>query len=310
MPTMILHKENDGIEAPKVISKSNEKNGAITRSLRLVFLGCEDKPPYGPTEHTATLFLELFSQTLTECYPNESWSVSITIHRVQLGEYPTTKNWDEYDGILIGGSFAAAYDQDQWIETLKQVIQSEIVAKQRPTMGICFGHQIMAHSFDSGLAQAHSKGPRSGRFAMGVTKAGKSLFSGKENVELFYTHGDMVQDLPPCAVALGQEGDTLPVQSAAYFATEEDAKQFQSGSTTTVKPFAITFQAHPEYSVSPELGMKFTLGRIMDVQAEKGMIEQDVIDKAKVDAASNYDRVHRQSKDAFIASARALGWFA
>ena len=55
--------------------------------------------------------------------------------------------WSSYDGILLPGSFSSAYENDEWIQKLKCVIQSEIHAKGRKTLAVCFGHQIFAHSF-------------------------------------------------------------------------------------------------------------------------------------------------------------------
>ena len=291
-----------------VASEASSYSSSTPRNLRLVMLGCEENPPYGPTDHTGKLFLELIRQTLGEqCAPGDRWNVSIAIYRVQLGEFPA--NWDVYDGILLPGSFSAAYDTEPWIKKLKHVIQEEIVDKQRPTMGICFGHQILAHSFAEGKAKKYGPGSRGGRYAMTTTKAGSTLLNGKDSIQLYYTHGDMVEKLPPSAVALGVESDdNLPVQAAAYFKDEGEAQTFESGNDS-VKPFAITFQAHPEYAVSQELGLSFTLDRILNLMAKKELLSAASHKAAQTDAAQNFDSVHQQSKDAFAASAKALGWF-
>lgn len=280
-----------------------------TRSLRLAMLGCEENPPYGPSDHTGELFLELLRQALIgQCtLLGEVWDVSIAVYRVQLGEYPS--NWEVYDGILLPGSFSAAYETDPWIEKLKHVIQEEIVSKQRPTLGICFGHQIIAHSFVGGHAKKYDGGSRGGRFAMATTKAGSQLFGNRDDVELYYTHGDMVEKLPSCAFALGGESDfNLPVQCAAYFKDETQAQQFEAGNGS-VRPYAITFQAHPEYAVSRELGLNFTFGRILELMEKKDLMSAASTLAAKADSDIKFDTVHAHSKNALIASAKALGWF-
>jgi GMP synthase-like glutamine amidotransferase len=279
----------------------------VARKLSLMMLGCEDNPPYGPTEHTGKLFLELIAQTLEECISTtETWVVTIAVYRVKIGEYP--EDWDAYDGIILPGSFNSAYDAEPWIDKLKHVIQDEIVKKSRPTMAICFGHQVLADSFDQGHAKKYKEGTRAGRYAMATTEAGATFFGGRSHVQLYYTHGDMVDRLPSCAVALGQEGEGLPVQSAAYFKSHDDAHRFQLD-PYSVSPYAISFQAHPEYSVSRELGLDFTLGRILNLMVEKNHISKEFKKVAGKDAEAEYDAVHRQSKDAFIVSAKALGWF-
>jgi GMP synthase-like glutamine amidotransferase len=299
-----------GQTAPLILQKTvheQENDVSSPRTLRLMMLGCEDNPPYGPTEHTGKLFLELIAQALEECISaTETWLVTITVYRVKIGEYP--EDWDAYAGIILPGSFSSAYDAAPWIDKLKHVIQDEIVKKSRPTMAICFGHQVFAHSFEQGHAKKHNGGTRAGRYAMATTETGSKFFGDRSHIQLYYTHGDMVDRLPECAVALGQEGEALPVQSAAYFNSEDEARRFQMD-PSSVRPYAISFQAHPEYSVSRELGLDSTLGRILDLMVEKNHISEEFKNVAGKDADAVFDAVHRQSKDAFIASAKALGWF-
>jgi len=308
--------------SPLILSKT-VRQGALSstenddppscRWLRLAMLGCEDDPPYGPTEHTGRLFLELICKALKQEYSadqSSSWQVSIAIYNIKLGDYP--QDWNAYDGIIVPGSFSAAYDEDKWIETLKQVLQNEIVARRIPTLGICFGHQVLAHSFATGGGRAiqNPKGSRGGRFDMKTTAAGQILFGGKEFLPLYYTHGDMVETLPDSAIAIGaEEGDGLPAQAAAYFKDQQEAQRFQSGTDPTVKPFAISFQAHPEYAVSEDLGLQFTLDRILTAMAERNALDADTANAARKDAADTFDKVQQSSLDSFIASAKALGWF-
>ncbi|MCB1359067.1 MAG: type 1 glutamine amidotransferase [Maritimibacter sp.] len=50
---------------------------------------------------------------------------------------------EEADGWLIGGSRHGVYEDHPWIAPLEQLIR-DIVAADRPLVGICFGHQIIA----------------------------------------------------------------------------------------------------------------------------------------------------------------------
>ena len=310
-----------GVQYPFILETSFQSSGASVessssleaRTLRLAMLGCEENPPYGPCDHTGRLFMELIRQTLREHCSGEpklaglKWNISIDVYRCTLGQFPS--DWDVYDGIILPGSFSAAYDTEPWIEKLKHVIQAEIVSKQRPTMGICFGHQVLAHSFaQGGKARKVDGGSRGGRHIMTSTEAGMKLFS-QDSIELYYTHGDMVDSLPSSAVALGTEPEeNLPVQSAAYFKDKSEVQAFQSG-ISSVKPYAITFQAHPEYAVSREVGLTYTLGRILNLMVEKDLIPADVNESAQTDAMENFNSVHQQSKAVFLASAKVLGWF-
>jgi Glutamine amidotransferase class-I len=165
---------------------------ASYRTLNFIMLGCETKAPYGPLTHTAQLLTDLLGMAAINATQSAgisddsiscNWVIRIHIYNAQEMEYP--EDWDECDGILIPGSFSAAYDTDPWIERLKAVIQQHIVPFHRPTLGICFGHQIFAHSFtkstDNENVENHSgfghavpmrTGPRAGRFTMPINAAG------------------------------------------------------------------------------------------------------------------------------------------
>lgn len=77
--------------------------------------------------------------------------------------------------------------------------------------------------------------------------------------------------------------------------------------STTVQPYAFTFQAHPEY-ISPT---GFNVNYINTVQAmeDRGYITQQVSKEACEDARVNFGKVREDSLEAVIAVATALGWF-
>jgi len=294
---------------PVVLEKTigSLRNGEKPRRLCLMMLGCEDKPPYGPTEHTASLFLDLICKSLEELSQSSCWIVSIAIYRVQQFQYPQSQEeWDSYHGILLPGSFSAAYDEDEWIEKLRQVILEEVHGKARPSLGICFGHQVFADAFrPDGKAVKCPAGAQAGRKCFPLTQRGTDLMmfadDNKKDLDLYYTHGDMVQRLPPCAVSLGGN-ERVPIQAAAYYRTKEEA------SSADALPIAITFQAHPEYA-SPELGLKKTLGSILVAMQERGNFSSGEQEAFRLDAIEHYAAVERDSIDVMKTVGILLGWF-
>ena len=257
-------------------------------------MGCEDAIGYGPEEHTAALFLDLIAQA-AECARHDVlWSISIHVYNAKLQNYPST--WSEFSGVILPGSLSSAYEENvPWIDKLKHVIQEELVRQEIPTLGICFGHQLLAHSFypygeaakiandkeapndnedinhtvgsgNEGPTQSLPSGytSRAGRVSFRASQTGQNLL-GKEVIDLYATHGDHVIKLPDTALSLG--GDKIvPVHAAAYFSTTEQAQHARKRSKTpdeTVTPYAITFQSHLEYATSQDVGLTRTLEMIL-----------------------------------------------
>jgi len=285
--------------------------------------------------------------------------IRITIYHAQANDYPTTQEeWDSYNGIIIPGSLSAAYDTHiEWINKLQTIIQTEIVAKQRKCLGVCFGHQCFAHSFElidgkedsdvstngsgskqqrRGSASKCTIGNIAGRKSFKLTTEGKFLLrssrsstttSNKDCIDMLFTRGDMVESLPSVAVSLCGTDDnrTLPNEACAYFANEDEMHKFQqqikqqdekksslvvdkpSVCDEVVLPYAITFQAHPEYMTTK--GYKINYVNTVKAMKERGSItnkqEEDAIDGAKL----HYEMLERDCLDAIVSTGVILGWF-
>jgi GMP synthase-like glutamine amidotransferase len=269
------------------------------RELRLLFLGCEAKPPYGPYEHTANLFLDLLVLSLQQIGATH-YHVFLDVYHVSSGNFPPRSAYTEFDGIILPGSFNSAYDSEPWILSLSKILQEEIVAKEVPTLGVCFGHQLYAHSLEDGSATKCPAGPQAGRKVSQLSPEGRQWLPTLSDLQLFYTHGDMVESLPPQGRLLGGN-EAVPIQAAIYFSQKNGDNQ--------QKPIAVTFQAHPEYASSKTLGLDRTLNQIMHAMNERQDISDDEMERAKADALQEFETVQKHSIETMITVGRLLGWF-
>ena len=143
-------------------------------------------------------------------------------YQVQSGDLPQHPN--ECDAYLITGSKAGVYDSLPWIAAL----QNWIVDFHRQgacIIGICFGHQIIAHSL-GGYAAKSDKG-----WGLGVLSCEQDLAQDSAKLHLIHSHQDQVLSLPPGAIRLASS-DFCP---NAAFALGNNI---------------LAFQGHPEFTAA------------------------------------------------------------
>ncbi len=295
--------------------------------------------------------------------------VRLTIYNAQQKQYPKTKeDWDLYDGIIITGSLSAAYEESKfdWIKLLMDQIQSNIHKYRRKSIGVCFGHQIYAHSFrreyvhdegsggsssgnketveekngserngnisvgGGGLAEPCPKGMQVGIrtfHSQGLPiDCGFEVEEGKKknkknDITMLYTHGDMVKSIPSCCLSLGGT-ENVPIQACAYFASTKEKDAFRNSisssssssssspsfSSTAVKekPYAFTFQGHPEYA-SRDVGLKTYIDILSYLDSEE-KLPHDVLEDAKKNALNNFEVVEQDCINLMYAVMSTLGW--
>lgn len=73
----------------------------------------------------------------------DGYGLTFTTYAVVDGVFPAGP--DAADGWLITGSKHGAYEDHPWIPTLEQFIR-DVKAANRPMIGVCFGHQIIAQA--------------------------------------------------------------------------------------------------------------------------------------------------------------------
>jgi GMP synthase-like glutamine amidotransferase len=137
------------------------------------------------------MFRQLFAQTS---------ATDLTFSEVAVidGELPASI--DDYDGYLVTGSAAGVYDAFPWIPPLMEFIRAAH-AGDKPLVGICFGHQVIAHAL-GGHAEKWSGGWGLGVYDLTLHDA-PGWMPHRDSVKLIHIHQDQVVKLPKDATHLG-----------------------------------------------------------------------------------------------------------
>jgi GMP synthase (glutamine-hydrolysing) len=110
----------------------------------------------------------------------------------------------DYAGVVVTGSAAMVTDREPWSEA-SAVYLREAVTRELPVLGVCYGHQLLAHAF-GGLVGYNPVGRNIGTVSVELTAAAASdaLFRGFESpLRLHVSHAQRVLQLPAEAVLLG-----------------------------------------------------------------------------------------------------------
>lgn len=145
-------------------------------------------------------------------------------YQVQQGEFPAPQACDAY---LITGSKSDVYDDKPWIAELSDWIANAHQGGEK-IAGICFGHQILAHSL-GGQAGKSEKGWGIGVHTAAVKQHPGWLNDDISHIRLIYSHQDQVQQLPATATRLA--GSEF-CDNAAFFIDQR----------------VLAFQGHPEFT--------------------------------------------------------------
>ncbi len=106
-----------------------------------------------------------------------------------------------YDAVVVTGSRASVYWDEEWIEPTKAWVR-EAIDRDLPVLGVCWGHQLLADVLGGTVADM-------GEYEIGyreVEHTGDSpLFRGIDRrFTAFTTHSDEVTELPPGAHSIAE----------------------------------------------------------------------------------------------------------
>ncbi|QSX34229.1 glutamine amidotransferase [Shewanella avicenniae] len=152
-------------------------------------------------------------------------AVHSDIFSVIEGIYPDAP--EQYDAMLITGSKADAFSDEPWIIQLKQYLQQRFAQGQK-LLGICFGHQLLAHSL-GGVVQRAAQGWGVGIMDYHWCELPTWAAIEQPRVSLICSHRDQVVTLPAEAKLLAKN-DFCP--NAAFY----------------IDSRVLAFQPHPEFT--------------------------------------------------------------
>ena len=150
--------------------------------------------------------------------------IEIVVYDVISGEFP--KQIDEVNGYIITGSKMSVYDENDWIKELGSFVQ-ELHKKKKKLIGICFGHQMVAH-FLGGKTQKSDKGWGVGIHESTLTSAATIYGSEGQTYNLVCSHQDQIVEPAPSSVVLA-------------------FSDFCPYSMLQIEDHILTFQGHPEF---------------------------------------------------------------
>jgi GMP synthase (glutamine-hydrolysing) len=150
--------------------------------------------PVPDVERSRGPFAALIRETL-----GEAWPGALTVLDARRGELPSKS---ETHALVITGSPESVASRKPWIVEAEGAV-AELVRAEVPTLGICFGHQLLGQAL-GGLVEVNPRGREIGTVELELD-GDDALFAGvTAPFTANMSHCDSVTRLPPGARVLGR----------------------------------------------------------------------------------------------------------
>ncbi len=132
----------------------------------------------------------------------EHLPAKLQYHQPQLSGV-TTLEAQPADAYIVLGSASHVFQNLPWHQPLAKFLVAEL-EKNRPVLGICFGHQLLCHAFGAEVGfykpdEEKLSGPRSVQLTQPVFGLEKG-----ESLKLAVSHRQVVKSLPDCLEEIGR----------------------------------------------------------------------------------------------------------
>ena len=149
--------------------------------------------------------------------------LEIQVYRAIDGDIPTSTGG--VDGWLVTGSAFGVYDPEPWIAEVRD-FGKRLLDDGAPTVGICFGHQILAQAA-GGRAEKSEKGWGVGRHEYDIVARPEWMADAPRRFATYVSHQDQVVEAPLNAAIIARSN-------------------FCSCAMLQLSETCITLQSHPE----------------------------------------------------------------
>jgi GMP synthase-like glutamine amidotransferase len=202
--------------------------------VKIGLLECDDVA--GRFAHIAGGYREMFATLL----PGARFSY-YAAHRGQIPD-----SAEECEAWVCTGSKYSVYDKLAWVDELAAFLRT-VQRKQRPFVGICFGHQMLAHATGGEVAKAE-EGWGVGVLPVQILSPEPWMAPARREIRIHHMHQDQVQRLPPGAVVLGRSAHC-------------EVGMFRVGDTM------LGIEGHPEFT--PQFAAALIRARAKSIGAER-----------------------------------------
>jgi GMP synthase-like glutamine amidotransferase len=175
----------------------------------------------------------------------DGWPGESRVFRPSLrpGDGPTTDAGYDVDGAVILGSSASVHDDLGWLRELSAWLGPVLHGTRRlPVLGICFGHQLIAHLAGGRVGFLHGD-QRKMLGAEETTLTGSRLLPGTHRLRVLVSHREVVDSPPagyrvvasrPAVPVDGFEHEHLPIYSVQFHPEARDEFAGRRGLDTSI----------------------------------------------------------------------------
>jgi len=250
-----------------------------TKDPRLALLVCDIPLPAVVKHHGE--YPKIFETFLRASLPNGLSTFTLDSYDVRYAmEYPKEDVLDTYDGVIISGSAASAYEDLEWIKRLVSWVAT--LATKRPLIkiiGICFGHQIVAQALGGECVS------NSGKWEAAITEVvltdlGRRIF-GAQNIDIQQMHRDHVPVVPPPLHLLGS---TPITENQGMVLFSDSDRPLPTADAPIPSIHILTLQGHPEFTAE-------IVKEIVKVRSESGAMDKETAESARLRADLHNDGV-------------------